>query len=543
MNSLLLVGLASLMWFIFRTGTKPSRITYPCQKAALANSLPIFGAFLPVSVACSLVNTKKWLSKRSAAVALLSILATAFLVGEPFLGFLQPAQAVNPSQEIKLALASRNATAFPASDIYTVSGRANAHINQLLNLMGSRGLLFYKSSTTGTNRGLNGLVAHNDVVLIKINMQWGQRGGTNTDMQKELIQAIIDHPDGFTGEVVISDNGQGRGNMNWDANNAEDSTQSTQDVVNMFSATHNVSTYSWEPIRGTRVSEYAQGDLNDGYILYDTPDPETGIYVTYPKFRTLFGTYLSFKHGIWNGTGYEKRLKVINMPVLKTNNWLGVTVAVKHYMGVNSEGAFAQGGLGNGHVSVSTGGMGTLMIETGLPTLNIVDAIWVNANAPPSTMGGPQTPYEYATRVNTLVASTDPVAVDYWATKHVLVQTSQLIGYNDTHTLNPDSTNATGLNEDTAFGTWLNLTKNEILSAGYNVTIDENHMNVYACSEIPAGDVDRNGKVNVLDIYLLGKAYGSSPSQPNWNAYCNFNSDDLVDEWDLVAVRENYGKT
>ena len=74
-----------------------------------------------------------------------------------------------------------------------------------------------------------------------------------------------------------------------------------------------------------------------------------------------------------NGTGYEKRLKVINMPVLKSHVWYGVTASLKHYMGVQSEGEQVGVGLANGHDTVGTGGMGTLMVETGLPTLNIID--------------------------------------------------------------------------------------------------------------------------------------------------------------------------
>ena len=30
-----------------------------------------------------------------------------------------------------------------------------------------------------------------------------QRGGTNTDVLKGLIARILEHPDGFTGEVVV----------------------------------------------------------------------------------------------------------------------------------------------------------------------------------------------------------------------------------------------------------------------------------------------------------------------------------------------------
>ncbi len=36
-NSYIFIGLASLCWLIFKTGSKPSRIQYPCQQAAAAN--------------------------------------------------------------------------------------------------------------------------------------------------------------------------------------------------------------------------------------------------------------------------------------------------------------------------------------------------------------------------------------------------------------------------------------------------------------------------------------------------------------------------
>lgn len=479
-KNLLFFGVASLLWFIFRTGTKPSRIVYPCQRAALANSSILLSISIPLSLASVFTKTKKFMSKKGTTVALLIIVASVVLSSEQFWGSIQLAGAANPAQEINLSLESRDAMTSPVSSIYVVNGRAYAHISELVNLMGSHGLLFYKSGTSGANQGPNGLIARDDVVLIKINEEWPYRGGTNTDVLKELIQAIVGHPEGFVGEIVVADNGQWGGSMDWPESNAEDKTQSTQDVVDMFSPYYNVSTYTWRPIRGTRVREYSDGDTADGYVLYDAADPETGIYVSYPKFRTQFGTYISFRKGIWTGIEYEKRLKVINMPVLKSHGMYGVTASLKHYMGVQSEKDY--GGLANGHASVATGGMGTLMVETGLPTLNIIDAIWINANPPPSSMTGPNTPYDQATRVSVLMASTDPVALDYWAAKHVLTQAAHLIGYSDTHTIDPDNTDKTGVSDE-AFGVWLSLTKNEIIAAGYDVTTDENQMTIYVKSE------------------------------------------------------------
>jgi hypothetical protein len=428
-----------------------------------------------------LTKTKKFLSKKGMILATLFLVANMVISTGELMGNMQLAGAADPNQELNLSLEPTQTHVSPASNLYVVNGRTYAHVNELIDLMGSNCLLFYKSDTSGENQGPDGLIANNDVIMIKINEEWPCRGGTNTDILKELIQALVGHPEGFVGEIIVADNGQWQGSMDWQQSNAEDTSQSTQDVVDVFSKNFSVSTYTWIPIRGTRVDEYSEGDLADGYVVYDSPDPETGIYVSYPKFRTQFGTYISFKKGVWNGTGYEERLKIINVPVLKSHSNYGVTAALKHYMGVQSQGE-GQEGLANGHSTVATGGMGTLMVETGLPTLNIIDAVWVNANPSPSSGAGPSTPYNQATRVNVLMASTDPVALDYWAAKHVLVQTAGLIGYTDTHTIDPDNTDKNGVSGE-ALGVWLSRTENEIVDGGYTVTSDENEMNVYVKSE------------------------------------------------------------
>ena len=482
---LVLFGVASLIWFIFRTGTKPTRAAYPCQRAALANSSILLVLAIPLWLTSTFSKTKKFISEKGVILLFVLVATNLVLSGGEFLGSMQLVEGATPNQELLLTLEPLLASGVPASNLYVVNGRENAHINDLISLMGANGLLFYESVTSGENKGPEGLIADDDVVLIKINEEWAERGGTNTDILKELIQALVNHPEGFNGEIVVADNGQWGGSMNWPQSNAEDHSQSTQDVVDLFSMDFNVSTYSWIPIRTIRVNEYSEGDVTDGYILYDDPDPETGIKVSYPKFRTVFGTYVSFKQGIWNGTGYEERLKIINLPVLKSHSVYGVTASLKHYMGVQSEGGGWQPGLGNGHATVATGGMGTLMVEAGFPTLNIVDAIYVNANPPGSSGSGPGTPYNQGTRVNVLMASTDPVALDYWAATHVLMQTSNLIGHTDTRSIDPDNTNRIGVSGE-AFGTWLNLTKNEIARGGYSVTSDENRMNVHLISEDPA---------------------------------------------------------
>lgn len=435
----------------------------------MSNVSVSLSSLIPLSITTPIFTTFKTFLIRNKFI-IIPILLLGMMSGEVFLSTVTP----NPYQEIQLSVESKNASTFPASDIYVLNGQTIAHISDLINLMSLNDLFFYKSGDGGEVQEPKGLIACDDVVLLKINSQWDERGGTNTDLLKELIQAIVDHPDGFIGEIIVADNGQGLGSMDYGENNAENRSQSTQVVVDTFSAKYNVSTYSWDDIRSQRVEEYSEGDLMDGYIVYETADPETGIYASYPKFKTEFGTAISFKHGIWNGTGYEKRLKVINLPVLKSHSNYGVTASVKNYMGVQTE--ILNGGLANGHRSIATGGMGTLMVECGLPTLNIIDAIWVNANPSPDLYCGPSTSYWMATRVNILIAGLDPVALDYWAAKYVLIPTASSIGYDDTQALHPEKTERGRLEE--AFGVWLELTKDEMLRSGYNVTSDENRMNI-----------------------------------------------------------------
>ena len=49
-------GWVCIIWFLFRTGTKPSRIVYPCQQASIAGANLWFAAYLLPLV--SLIRTR-----------------------------------------------------------------------------------------------------------------------------------------------------------------------------------------------------------------------------------------------------------------------------------------------------------------------------------------------------------------------------------------------------------------------------------------------------------------------------------------------------
>lgn len=307
-------------------------------------------------------------------------------------------------------------------------------IDALLDLLAENGIKFYLASTDHPWGGPEGIIASDDVVLIKVNCQWKCRGTTNTDVLRGLIYRILQHPDGFGGEVVIFENGQGRGGFDglnqggsaydsWPtiANgiyiNAEEENVLTVDhLVYTVFKDDPVSSYLLDSIRSVFIAE--SDHTTDGYRAVSN--------VSYPCFTSQGGHRIELQKGIWNGSGHDTNLKLINIPVLKHHAGTGITGVLKHTYGILS---MSDGYTGIRHYSESGTQCGKMWSVVRVPDLNIVDCIWVS----PDSLRGypPQTTY----RSNTLLAGIDPVALDYYASKHVLYPLGG--SFADEH--NPDS--------------------------------------------------------------------------------------------------------
>jgi len=535
------IAIASIIWLVVRTGTKPSRITYPCQKAAIANvqilALALGAPFL--DFARLRVHIAIFVEHRLAKSILLATILL-FAVGSYTLTDID-LPLMNSVISVPLSLQPQSAIqSASSSDLFFVEnasgafGNMDAAISTLLSLMQNNSLFFFKTASIPT-----GLFSRDDVVLIKVNAVGPERSGTNTDLIKSLVAKIVNHPEGFMGEIVVADNGQDTGGLNLAEHNAYDHSQSFQDVVDMFPG-FKVSTFSWYNIRASNVNEYDQGNLNDGYVVNSTQNPTTYLRVSYPKFRTQYGTYISFKRGIWStatGSYNATKLKVINVPVLKSHYNYGVTACVKNYMGVTSQT------LTTSHNTVGYGGMGTEIGQTRFPTLTILDAIWINANPKESGSDcGPPTSYEAASFTNVIGASRDPVALEYWAAKHILIQAAIQKGYTSYSSLNPDYAPITpGLTE--SYHNYLERSMNQLKEAGYQVTMNEGEMNVYVRTRVKIiGDVNGDGKIDASDLSDFSEAYGATFGIPNWNPSCDFNTDNKVEVSDLINLGKNYGE-
>jgi hypothetical protein len=298
---------------------------------------------------------------------------------------------------------------------FTKGNNRHAGFAALVSLMAAHGILFYRSAVSGPARGPSGMIGRRDVVLVKVNAQWKYRGATNSDLVRGIIQAILSHPDGFTGEVVIIENGQGRGSLACRTSQAYGGDTSVRANANneRHSFRYLVRTVFGEP----RVSAYLLDGIRGRFI--GRRDHATQGYrrlgaVSYPCITTRGrGRRVELREGIWRDGRHRRGLKLINVPVLKHHDVGGseITGALKHCYGLLS---MADGHVAERHYAGLGQTCAEMFASVRAPVLNVMDATWVSH----ASLGGypPQT----TTRVNQIMASQDPVALDYLAAKEIL---------------------------------------------------------------------------------------------------------------------------
>ena len=461
----LLAGFFALLWLLLRTGTRPSRLAYPCQQAAATTASLAFGAPLVAALIAARCLAGRLIRNHR----VLATAAVGFFVTIGLWGFLSRSTA--SSTFGLLPPAGYRAEVFHVTDCPPDPvGDHFPGLDSLLRLMGEHDRKFYRSTTVSPLSGPEGIIGRDDVVVIKINYQWTARGTTGSPLDLARIRAVVDHPGGFTGEVVVGENAQFAPVQGFDrsSNNAQDHSLSPYDVVVGFQDQgFQVSLSNWGSFRRTRTDENVPCDQGWGYAVLDT---EAG-WVSYPKFLSDDGTCISLRDGVWDSDGGawdRSRLKFINLPVLKPHgNTYGVTACVKNYMGVvtNDLGT-------NSHSGVRGGLMGAVMAETGPPDLNILDCIWISGH--PGS--GPQAGYSLTTRTDQLVASTDPIAADIWATTNILIPAFLANGYTPPW----PGPNPAPDDPNSMFRTYLDHSMEKLLDGGYAVTNDLDSIDVYS---------------------------------------------------------------
>jgi subtilisin family serine protease len=67
-------------------------------------------------------------------------------------------------------------------------------------------------------------------------------------------------------------------------------------------------------------------------------------------------------------------------------------------------------------------------------------------------------------------------------------------------------------------------------------------VNSWAACQVPRGDLDNNFMVDIFDIVIVARAFGSQPNETEWNPVANINIDKYIDIFDIVIIALNFGK-
>lgn len=320
--------------------------------------------------------------------------------------------------------------------------------------------------------GIENFIGKNDIVILKPNTQWWNQGMTNTDAMEAFIETVLEMPE-FKGEIVIADNHQYK-----NENDRAWTTEFRNGSYNYFELIEhfnrkgfkNVSKYQWRcagpnptPLEGDaccgrRVMGPQDGD---GYvwrddIVYTAPDGKQ-CWMSYPIFTSFnSGITIDLKNGAWSDGTYlkEKQVKLINFSALNHHSrYCGVTASVKnlmgivdmtcgfqspepkdtynvHFIGVNktiiqniNRIPWRLRSLRNLALKIAYrnfayagGALGTFMKTVRMPDLNIITAEWVG--------WGSRTRSTKSSYPKTIIASRDPVALDYIAAKEILLKST-----------------------------------------------------------------------------------------------------------------------
>lgn len=60
---------------------------------------------------------------------------------------------------------------------------------------------------------------------------------------------------------------------------------------------------------------------------------------------------------------------------------------------------------------------------------------------------------------------------------------------------------------------------------------------------VTSADINDDGIVEILDLTIIGLAFGTQPSDLLWNPDADVTNDGIVNIFDLATIGRNYGKT
>ncbi|RJQ17676.1 MAG: DUF362 domain-containing protein [Nitrospiraceae bacterium] len=305
--------------------------------------------------------------------------------------------------------------------------------------------------------GINKFVGADDIVLLKPNAQWWNQGTTNTNAMKAFIEMVLASPN-FKGEIIIAENHHfPEDNSRGWTTDKRNGDHNLNELVEHFqkSGRPNVTKYHWHDGGGSVPGMWGgaeKGGLvkgpgnGDGYVWRDdlvfTAPGGKKAMMSYPVFTSEYsGITIDFCKGPWkNGMYLDRKLKFVNFAGLNHHSSTGVTASIKNYLGIcdmtcghrgrQPEGFYNLHFIGESnlhwrikevlgkfgwkeYLTAIGGAVGYFMKNVRMADLNIITAEW--------TGYGSRTDTNLREHTRAVLASADPVALDYAAAKDILM--------------------------------------------------------------------------------------------------------------------------
>lgn len=307
--------------------------------------------------------------------------------------------------------------------------------------------------------GIQQFIDPDDVVVLKPNGQWPNQGYTHTECMKALIEVILDRPGGFAGEVIIAEHVHRdpttalNGSYCW--NMSVGNRQRNWPDMNYFELVNDYHTRSIPNVTAIPLYDSGQGgfvavngpaDLGvsqHGWVrtTYTAAANGRSCRLSYPILLSSYsGKLIDLKNGVWQNGAYNgQKVKLIFLPTLNNHgnldseDYAGPTSALKCHLGIvdfTGPGSYNLHGVGyNSPVNPQAMGeaVGQLVSQILRPTFYLTCAEWTGyGNRTGSS----------AMQTKTVGLCADPVTLDYWMCKYVMLpcRTSQTF-------MNPDNNN------------------------------------------------------------------------------------------------------
>jgi len=293
--------------------------------------------------------------------------------------------------------------------------------------------------------GIARFVDHDDAVVLKPNGQWPLQGYTNTESLKALIDVILNRPGGFGGEIIVAEHVHRStsealtGDYCWNISPGYNRTNNWPDMsyfelmdeyhgrgipnvtaVPLFDAN---ASDEWDFVSGPEeVGEGMHGWVSGPYT---TETNGRRVRLAHPIIRSPFsGRLIDLARGVWDGGAYTgQRVRLIFLPTLNNHgsfnseDYAGPTSAVKCHLGIvpfDGPGDYTLHSVGYDSDAPDAVGeaVGHLITQILSPVFYLTCAEYTGHRSRTS---------EDATHTRTVGLCTDPVTLDYWMCRYVML--------------------------------------------------------------------------------------------------------------------------